>query len=77
MSQQHFFNEDATEAMRYENHLAMLPDVILLKVSPEDVGRLHAGHPAIRRRRGILRNFNVGIGKARVRLNQIWPIGAV
>ena len=77
MSQQHFFDEDAAQAMRDENYFAMLPNVVLLEAGPKDVGQLHTGHPAIRRRRGILRDFNVGIGEARVRPNHIRPIGAI
>ena len=39
--------KDAAEAMRDENHFAMLPDVVLLKTRPKHVGQLHTGHPAI------------------------------
>src|ERR1700751_1114110 len=77
VSQQHLFDEDAAQAMRYKNHLTMVPDMVLLEVSPENLSQLHTGHPAIRRRRGIFSNLNVGIGKARVRPNHIRPIGAV
>lgn len=47
MSQEHLFDEDATQAMRDENHLMMVPNVVLLEASPENLGQLQAGHPAI------------------------------
>jgi hypothetical protein len=77
MSQQHFFDEDAAQAVRDENYLAMLPDVVLFESGPKDVGQLYTGHPAIRCRGGILGNFHVGIGEARVRPNHIRPKGAI
>jgi hypothetical protein len=55
----------------------MLPDVVLLKARPEDVGQLYTGHFAVRCGRWIFRNFNVGIGEVWVRTNQIRPISAV
>ena len=77
MPQEHLLNQDAAQAMSEENHLAMLPDVVFFEAGPEQVGQLHTGHFAIGRRRGILGDINVGIGKARVGPNHIRPISAV
>ena len=63
--------------MGEENDLAMIPDVLLLEAGEEDFGQLVAGHFAIFVRGGVLGNFNVGIGEARVGSNQIGPIGVV
>src|SRR5579875_2738867 len=77
MFQQHLFDQDAAQAMRDKNDLAMLPDLVMLEMRPEDVGQLYARHTSIRCRRGILRNFNVGVSKVRIRPNHIGPVSAI
>jgi len=77
MLQQHFFDEDAAERMGEENDFAMLPDVVLLEAVEEDFSQLVAGHFAVFVRGGVLGNFDVGEGEARVGADHIGPIGTV
>jgi hypothetical protein len=77
MFQEHFLNKDAAERMGEENDFAMIPDVVLLEAGEEDFGQLGAGHFAVFVRGGVLGNFYVGKGEARVGADHVRPVGVV